>query len=155
MTNLQSIVDRNLLTVSRPFKGNAAHVTSPYVQKTSLSRLRMWLNICKPSYIFLKKNYCLLNKSTFLSKHLSAFQQVLSSRLILNLLQVIAKLGCSTSSICEQVEGRFFKWAWSCNSVDGFSFAIIQIVIITSKMVLNTVATLLLLASFSHFYYGS
>ncbi len=36
----------NWLTVSSSLSENAAHVTSPYFQNTSLSRVRMWSNIC-------------------------------------------------------------------------------------------------------------
>ena len=41
------MVVENLLTESRSLSENAAHVTSPYCQNTSLSRVRMWSNICK------------------------------------------------------------------------------------------------------------
>ena len=42
---MANLVVLSLLTVSRLLRENAAQVTSPYCQKTSLSRVSMWWNI--------------------------------------------------------------------------------------------------------------
>lgn len=42
---MANLVGLSLLTVSRLLRENAAQVTSPYCQKTSLSRVSMWWNI--------------------------------------------------------------------------------------------------------------